>query len=352
MLYNVLIGKNASFASDITDDQSQWCLTSPRKLLLVEDNETNQLVASTLFSEIGFDVDIASNGLEAVNQAKHTRYDIIFMDLQMPVMDGFEASKTIRTFNSDVPIIALSAAAMQKDQSLTLEAGMQYHIAKPIDKKELLTTIEKYFELTCIDPELSQDESEWDSLIPQSVSAFDMRALFRLFKTMEPQRVYSLYATFKNSFEQVPEQLNQMDTSSDEFYKLIHKLKGASANMQMSAIAERCQNIESEGATQESVKTLQLKLEDSINDINTYILPLLEEPEQTDISRNEIRERVEKIITDIDHGLLITGQDFERFLKVMSAWVDKSVIEELEQSFSENDDDLMLKVLNRLLEEL
>ncbi len=151
MLCNILVDKKITTPDNKNQTPKQWVLESPKKLLVAEDNETNQLVASIIFNKMGFEVDIADNGLEAVEKAHQEDYDIIFMDLQMPVMDGFEASKTIRTFNPDVPIVALSAAVMQKDQTLTKEAGMQHHIGKPMDKTELLEIIKQYFPLTCLD---------------------------------------------------------------------------------------------------------------------------------------------------------------------------------------------------------
>jgi len=119
-------------------------VNSNKIALLVEDNNINQIVAKKSLEKFGLEVVIANNGLEAVNMCKDNSYDIVFMDLQMPVMDGFEATKRIREFDLKTPIIALSAAVMQKDKELTYEAGMDEHIAKPINKEELNLVIEKY----------------------------------------------------------------------------------------------------------------------------------------------------------------------------------------------------------------
>lgn len=116
------------------------------KILLVEDNEINQIVAEQNFKNYGLEVEIANNGKIAVKMAKETHYNMIFMDLQMPVMDGLEATKHIREFNKDIPIIALSAAVMEADKKSTLQAGMNEHIAKPIDLKILQTILQKYLQ--------------------------------------------------------------------------------------------------------------------------------------------------------------------------------------------------------------
>jgi len=113
-------------------------------VLLVEDNEINQLVASKSLSKYGLSVEIANNGLEAVKMARKKEYDIIFMDLQMPIMDGFEATKKIREMGVKTPIIALSAAVMEKDKELTKSCGMNEHISKPIIQQELEEVVFKY----------------------------------------------------------------------------------------------------------------------------------------------------------------------------------------------------------------
>ncbi|MGB1540176.1 MAG: response regulator, partial [Rickettsiales bacterium] len=113
------------------------------KLLLVEDMATNQMVAKTILQSMGCSVDIASNGVEAVAKAKAYHYEVILMDCQMPVMDGFEATRRIREMEAggDIPcrpyIIAQTANAMEGDRNNCLAAGMDDYIAKPITKEAL-----------------------------------------------------------------------------------------------------------------------------------------------------------------------------------------------------------------------
>lgn len=119
------------------------------KVLLVEDNEVNQMVAQITLEKFGLDVTVAENGLIAVQKAQEGKFDIVFMDLQMPVMDGFEATKKIREFNKTIPIIALSAAVMERDKEQTAEAGMNEHVAKPFDYDQLKKVLAQY-----LDPKL------------------------------------------------------------------------------------------------------------------------------------------------------------------------------------------------------
>jgi CheY-like chemotaxis protein len=119
------------------------------RLLLVEDNIINQKVAAAMLSKLNFPVDTAMNGLEAIDALKKNTYALVFMDLQMPVMGGLEAVKTIRnketgTADPDIPIIAMTANAIQKDKDECLQAGMNDFIIKPVTIRELQTVLEKW----------------------------------------------------------------------------------------------------------------------------------------------------------------------------------------------------------------
>ena len=115
-----------------------------KKVLLVEDNELNQEIASTILSEAGFTVDIANDGDVAVNKMKKAsvgQYDLILMDIQMPKMDGYEATRQIRQLAdrqiAAIPIVAMTANAFEEDRQSALDAGMNGHLAKPIENSEL-----------------------------------------------------------------------------------------------------------------------------------------------------------------------------------------------------------------------
>ncbi|CAA7616112.1 Sensor protein barA [Magnetospirillum sp. LM-5] len=115
------------------------------KVLLVEDNDLNQEVASEILRDAGLEVDIADNGQIAVDMVKAGSYDLILMDMQMPVMDGVTATREIRKLGqTHLPIIAMTANAMQVDKDRCLDAGMNDHIAKPIDPDSMFATLLKW----------------------------------------------------------------------------------------------------------------------------------------------------------------------------------------------------------------
>jgi len=113
------------------------------RVLLVEDNEINQEVAIGQLEDAELFVDLAENGADAVRMVRENDYDVVLMDMQMPVMDGIEATRVIRSDPrfGDLPIIAMTANALVSDREICLEAGMNDHIAKPIDPDRLFSVL-------------------------------------------------------------------------------------------------------------------------------------------------------------------------------------------------------------------
>ena len=121
---------------------------SGKRILLVEDNQMNQILAENILTSVGFAVDIASDGTEAVEKMKSASdgyYDIILMDIQMPQMDGYEATRQIRALDdkekSEIPIVAVTANAFEEDKKVSSDVGMNGHLAKPYDIPEIMKTL-------------------------------------------------------------------------------------------------------------------------------------------------------------------------------------------------------------------
>ena len=124
-----------------------------RRVLLVEDNEINREIAEVILTESGLEVETAPDGTDAVSMVEKCSdgyYDAILMDVQMPIMDGYEATRTIRAMSrkyaKNVPIIAMTANAMEEDKEKAIASGMNAHIAKPIDTELLMSVLGKYFD--------------------------------------------------------------------------------------------------------------------------------------------------------------------------------------------------------------
>lgn len=145
---------------DRTKDENNHCLRriehakftdcKGKKILLVEDNSLNQEIAVVILEEVGFVIEVVNDGSVAVERmeaAKPGQYDLILMDIQMPLMNGYEATKRIRSMNNtyckQIPIIAMSANAFEEDKELALQAGMNDYLTKPIEIDEMLKVISK-----------------------------------------------------------------------------------------------------------------------------------------------------------------------------------------------------------------
>ncbi len=131
------------------------------RILLVEDNATNQQVALSILEKLGFGADVAPDGREAIRAMEKTPYDVVLMDVQMPVMDGFEATRLIRSGKTGVPdpripIIAMTAHAMKGDRERCLEAGMDDYLSKPISPPALVEALEKWSGKARETPSLSE----------------------------------------------------------------------------------------------------------------------------------------------------------------------------------------------------
>ncbi|MEA3318009.1 MAG: response regulator, partial [Bacteroidota bacterium] len=115
------------------------------KILLAEDNLINQKVTQTMFKNLGYEIDIAKNGVECVKLASKNNYDIIFMDIMMPEKDGLEATEEIRKCGGEMKIVALTANAQEKDKEKAYEKGMDDYLSKPVKIEHIKSVLVKWF---------------------------------------------------------------------------------------------------------------------------------------------------------------------------------------------------------------
>jgi CheY-like chemotaxis protein len=135
--------------SNTTDDSTITAgIFKDKHILLVEDVEVNRLIVAALLEETGCIIDEAENGEEAVELAENNSYELILMDVSMPVMDGLTATRKIRKFNPDIPIIAMTANAFKEDAEACIAAGMNAHIAKPIEPDDFMEVLTDWLKNT------------------------------------------------------------------------------------------------------------------------------------------------------------------------------------------------------------
>ncbi len=144
----ILLLKRMGIFQECSDFEKKDCgveaNTEEYKVLVVEDNFINVKLVKLLLEKVGAEVDVAVNGKEAVEKARSGAYDIIFMELQMPVMGGYEAAGRIREFNPDIPIVALSTFVMEEDIEKVFKAGMNDFLSIPINSEKLKEVLKKW----------------------------------------------------------------------------------------------------------------------------------------------------------------------------------------------------------------
>ncbi len=219
------------------------------RILLVEDNAINQEVACSLLQKMGLRVKLANNGEETVEMAKEQSFDAILMDLQMPVMDGFAATKAIRAadWGKDVPIIAMTAAVFESDRSEAIRTGMNDHLGKPIDARVLLDCLIRWIAPSRqTEPEEEKTaaaEPARAALLPTEMGGFDvMSARERL--SGDDDLLLKLMHRFLADYEAWGQRFHEVAASGDgeTAQRMAHTLKGAAGiigaqRLQRSAVA-------------------------------------------------------------------------------------------------------------------
>lgn len=158
--------------SDITQEkQEDLSAFKNRRLLLAEDNITNQEIAVAILSKTGIDIDVVNDGQAAVDAMYQRHYDVVLMDIEMPSLNGYEATRTIRNDRqfAPVPIIAMTAHAMAGDEELGLKAGMNGYITKPINRLKLVNTIRLHLEKNNRTALLKSEKSFGKAALPEKI---------------------------------------------------------------------------------------------------------------------------------------------------------------------------------------
>jgi two-component system sensor histidine kinase/response regulator len=310
------------------------------KLLLVEDNEINQQVAREILEGAGLNVTIATNGQEAVNAVKENNYDAVLMDVQMPVMDGYTATREIREWESELkaanssdisgsnlqpltsglPIIAMTAHAMAGDEEKSLQAGMNGHVTKPIDPDQLFATLQKWVQprekrattqrpAVSVAPSGGQKVVSIDGELPGSLPGFDLAdGLKRLQGNKKLYRKLLLdFATgYCKAGIEIREALDAPDF--DRAHRLVHNLKGLAGNLSAKDLQAAAVNMEKlvKGVDKKAPPSRQLNLR--LAELETVLNQALESVQslgvtgEENISKLSDKERAD-IPAELSHAI-------------------------------------------------
>ena len=225
-------------------------------VLVAEDNETNQIVAQGMLEQLSCRVDLVDNGREAVHAVDRKRYDLVFMDCQMPVMDGYEATGRIRRLEKQsgsdrTPIVALTAHAMKGDREHCLAVGMDDHLVKPFTEQQLATILAKWLggKGGCAGSGRQQEDRGVEQSGQALKSSIDERVLDNYRSIQQPgkadiiQRLVGIY--LKNSpavLQDIRKAAENKD--SKKLSQAAHSLKSSSANLGAGRLAHLCEDVE------------------------------------------------------------------------------------------------------------
>ena len=256
------------------------------RILVAEDNSINQKLIVTLLEQLGYEADLASNGKEAMKMIAKKNYGLVFMDVQMPILDGVEATKQLREQYKDdesLPkIIAMTAFALQGDRETFIEAGMDDYISKPIKLEEVKLKIEKWIggnghtrngQYTHIDPE--PEVKNFSTLDSESI-----QRLMDINEKVEPGFLNQLVLMY---LEQVPGMITEIEKCAqsgdeDNLWKAAHKLKGSSLNLGAKKLADISKEIEKMGRDKnlKSLDTYIGKLHPTFEETKNEMLVLIQ----------------------------------------------------------------------------
>jgi two-component system, sensor histidine kinase and response regulator len=259
---------------------------SGSRILLVEDNEINQQVAKEILEGAGLIVEIADNGKIAVDAVNENEYDAVLMDVQMPVMDGYTATKEIRS-NSKfdrLPVIAMTANAMAGDKEKSLEAGMDDHISKPIDPDMLFGTLEKWIKTTSSGKSkgavsASKSVKKPAEIVIPDIPGIDVGAGIK--RVGGNRKLYrDLLIKFRSNYNETVTEIKAAlgDGDIETAQRLAHTVKGVSGNISADDLHEKATALDADlknGGT-ENFKPLLEAFDNSIKSIVSATEILLE----------------------------------------------------------------------------
>jgi len=295
------------------------------KVLLVEDNLINQEIIIGLLEDSGIILDIANNGQEAVDKCKKNSYELLFMDIQMPIMDGYTATKIIKQNNATIPIVALTANVMQEDIIKIKAVKMNDYLHKPIDIDKLYATLLKYIvkrDLKVESPNMQKIE----------LSSYNLKNIDIILGLSYLANNKKLYFKILNDFYNTYNSLKLEDLDAEEFKRTTHSLKGLSASIGAVSLHKITKKLDE---TQD--KKLLVEFYQVFNLLMTELKEFLSQAEEKKVDKLEVSN--EKV--------------YELFLNLQTAVSTKRIkkcniaIEDLEQyQLKENDLDFFINIKN------
>ena len=342
------------------DNRNSFNWPDNTKILLIEDNKTNQLVANGILEEFELSADIAENGIEALEKLNSSSgYTLILMDCQMPQMDGYETSRAIRSSKAgdeykNIPIVAMTANAMQGDREKCILSGMDDYITKPINPTELQNALKKWLLNIGSKKDKKIDEST-DKRSNRNLIWDENDALKRL--NGNNSLLIRLIEVFLNDIDvelrQLKDAIDKDDIKNCQLHA--HSMKGASANLSAFKLQDMSLNLENAAKennlnrVKNSYKDIESATKELIEHFKIYVkkrkkVELFSET----INKTELEKTLKKLHTELKEGVYIDTQT----LKIFKTSNDKTLqeqLERLEKEINQFDNDNALKTIESIL---
>ncbi len=275
--------KVAAHKEQKQNDSDHASYLKGKRVLLVEDNEINMELALELLKDVGIECDSAWNGAEAIEKLKESSFDLVLMDIQMPMMDGLTASRKIREeINKELPILAMTAHAMKGEREKSLAAGMNDHITKPIDPEHLYMTIRSFLAPDSVKVGAKREKAEKKEKSTEASSTIVIEGIDTaagLRRAAGKEEVYlRLLKTFveNNGNFRAKSQLLQTQNRLDETGMLLHTVAGVCGNIGITEVYKLAQQLTLDFKTHiksgsmNFTPILQNKVEEVANVLDVY----------------------------------------------------------------------------------
>ena len=346
-------------------------------LLLVEDNIVNQELALEILKGADIRVDVANNGEEAVHKIRHSNYDGVLMDCQMPVMDGFQATRKIREDArfAELPILAMTANAMAGDKEKCIECGMNDHIAKPIDVNQLFSTLARWIQPKGSNtslrevPMLSEvaqkmaNETPLDiNALPRHITGLDLQnALARM--GGNERLLKKLIVRFRDTQQTVMKRIEVALKSQDQetAKREVHTLKGLAANIGAIELSKLALHAETEFQSQDAealkkaLSLVDIELRNQLTHITNSIPASTEiakeavtTPSIVNINMVEVGDAMRKLVSELSALDANAAKTLDSLTPTLNALGYDAAVTELVQRIGNFDFDTALTHMRRL----
>jgi CheY-like chemotaxis protein len=328
------------------------------KILLVEDNQMNQELAVSLLNSVGLTAMIANNGKEALDMLKKDAFDMVLMDIQMPIMDGLTATREIRAREDEyfkkVPILAMSARAFQKDTEECLEAGMNAHIVKPIDPTVLYEEMAKFLPVAAETPhasnghdsDLSQDDKNFIAYF-QKVRDFDAES--GLYHANNNRNMYlKILQGFVRDYGGNSFNLRSLieEFHYEEATRIVHTIKGLCGTIGSTHVQNLAASLEAELEQKQcnfgNYNVFEEKLHALIEDLQIVLTDIASE-QNTTVQKTHDPEAAQKLATAV--------KELKDAVDTCSSTQCKRILDGIENIAFEPNQEVLLHKLKELLDD-